>query len=105
MLRTELTKFGKKGESTREALRDANEEVMVTESYSAVTKRKVAGKAGVTPRGVHNYFPTTEDLLLATYRRAAQHLDERIRGTLQSDAALRTLSIMTTRYERHHGNH
>ena len=38
---------------------------MIDEGYAAVSTRRVAAKAGLTPPLVHYYFPTTDDLLLA----------------------------------------
>jgi AcrR family transcriptional regulator len=64
---------------------------MVSEGYAAVTTRKVASRLGVTPGGVHYYFPTTDDLLLATYRRAAERRAERVRALLESGTPLRAL--------------
>jgi AcrR family transcriptional regulator len=73
--------LSKKGLRTRQALLDATEEVMVSEGYAAVTTRKVASRLGVTPG----------DLLLATYRRAAERRAERVRALLESGTPLRAL--------------
>jgi AcrR family transcriptional regulator len=50
---------------------------MLREGYAAVTSRRVAGEAGVTPPLVHYYFATLDDLFLAVLRRRAeQHLQQ-----------------------------
>lgn len=45
---------------------------MVEEGYAAASTRRVAARAGLKPSLVHYYFPTTDDLLIAVYRRAAE---------------------------------
>jgi AcrR family transcriptional regulator len=50
---------------------------MLREGYAAVTSRRVAGEAGVTPPLVHYYFATLDDLFLAVLRRRAdEHLQQ-----------------------------
>jgi AcrR family transcriptional regulator len=51
---------------------------MVSEGYASVTTRRVASTVGLTPALVHYYFPTTEDLLVAAYRRAAERYDRHL---------------------------
>jgi len=76
---------------TRGVLLDATERLMVLEGYAAVTTRRVASKVGLTAALVHYYFPKTDDLLLAAYRRAAERYHERIREALASQQPLHTL--------------
>jgi AcrR family transcriptional regulator len=64
---------------------------MVLEGYASVTTRRVAGIVGQTAALVHYYYPTTEDLLVATYRRAVKRHDERVRQALGSDRPLHGL--------------
>ena len=45
------------------------ERLMLTEGYAAVTSRRVAKEAGLKAPLVHYYFPTTDDLFLALFRR------------------------------------
>ncbi len=76
---------------TRALLLDATERLMMSEGYAAVTTRRVAGLVGLTPALVHYYYLTTDDLLIATYRRAAERHDESIAQALQSDRPLHAL--------------
>lgn len=64
---------------------------MISEGYASVTTRRVAGIVGLTPALVHYYFPTTDDLLVAAYRRAAERHDGRILVALGSDRPLHAL--------------
>ena len=66
-----------KGSAKRTLLLDTAEKLIVQEGYAAVTTRRVALEAGVKPPLVHYYFPTTEDLLLAVYARAAEQAHQR----------------------------
>jgi AcrR family transcriptional regulator len=69
---------------TRALLLDAAEHLMLEEGYAAVTSRRVAAQAGVTPALVHYYFRTMDDLFLAVYRRRAQQGFERQEQALAS---------------------
>ena len=61
-----------KGSAKRALLLDTAEKLILKEGYAAANTRRVALEAGITPPLVHYYFPTTEDLLLAVYERAAE---------------------------------
>jgi AcrR family transcriptional regulator len=76
---------------SRALLLDATERLMVLEGYASVTTRRVASMVGLTGALVHYYYPTTEDLLVATYRRAVERHDERVRQALGSDRPLHAL--------------
>jgi AcrR family transcriptional regulator len=76
---------------SRALILDATERLMVSEGYASVTTRRVASMIGLTAALVHYYFATTDDLLVATYRRAVERYDERIRHALDSDRPLRAL--------------
>jgi AcrR family transcriptional regulator len=78
-------------EVTRGHLLDATEQLMITEGYAAVTTRRVGAAVGLTAALVHYYFPTTDDLLLATYRRAGERRDVVVREALASERPLRAL--------------
>ena len=81
---------------TRALLLDATERLMVLEGYAAVTTRRVASKVGLTGALVHYYYPTTDDLLLAAYRRSAERFDQRIREAAASHHPLHALwNILT----------
>lgn len=49
---------------------DTTEQLMRREGYAAVTTRRVAREAGLKAPLIHYYFPTTDDLFLAVFRRA-----------------------------------
>lgn len=69
---------------------------MLKEGYAAVSTRQVAAKCGIKAPLVHYYFPTTDDLLLAVYRRAAERNQERLGKALASPQPLRALWAMST---------
>ena len=77
-----------KGSAKRTLLLDTAEKLIVQEGYAAVSTRRVALEAGVKPPLVHYYFPTTEDLLLAVYARAAEQAHKRIGEALSSERPL-----------------
>lgn len=64
---------------------------MVLEGYAAVTTRRVASKVGLTAALVHYYYPTTDDLLIAAYRRSAERYDHRLREALASKRPLHAI--------------
>ncbi len=69
---------------------------MLAEGYAAVTTRQVAKQLGLAPGLIHYYFPTTDDLLIAVYRRAADQTVERLKlavGSGQPVQALWDISI------------
>src|ERR1700758_2070123 len=51
---------------------DATERLMLDEGYEAATPRAVAKLAGLAPGLVHYYYPSTDDVLVAAYRRTTQ---------------------------------
>ncbi len=64
---------------------------MLTEGYAAVTTRRVAKQLGLTAGLIHYYFPTTDELLVAVYRRASGQTDERLKKALASAHPIRGL--------------
>lgn len=72
------TRVGSEDSSTRLLILNATEQLMLREGYGAVSSRRVAKDAGLKPPLVHYYFPTTEDLFLAVYRRAVAQEQERL---------------------------
>lgn len=64
---------------------------MVREGYAAVTTRRVALEAGIKAPLVHYYFPTTDDLLLAMYRRSAERSHDATMEALKSCRPLEAL--------------
>lgn len=77
-----------KGSAKRTLLLDTAEKLIVDEGYAAVSTRRVALEAGLKPPLVHYYFPTTEDLLLAVYQRAAERSHQRTLDALSGASPL-----------------
>jgi AcrR family transcriptional regulator len=84
-------RIGSKGAQTRERLLGIAERLMLDEGYAAVTSRRVAGVAGVNAALVHYYFPVTDDLFLAVYRRGAERALERHRAATDARQPLRAM--------------
>lgn len=82
-------RFGTDKSATRLQLLDATLTLVVEEGYAAVSGRKVAAKAGLNASLVHYYFPTTDDLLLAAYKRGAEQSLARHREAVGSPDPLR----------------
>ena len=82
---------GTENSKTRARLLDVTERLMLDEGYAAVSSRRVASEAGVTGALIHYYFPTLDDLFLATFRRGAERNLERHALALESDQPLRKL--------------
>jgi AcrR family transcriptional regulator len=84
-------RIGSESSETRKRLLDIAERLMLDEGYAAVTSRRVAGVAGVNPALVHYYFPVTDDLFLAVYRRGAERALERHSAATRADQPLRAM--------------
>lgn len=84
-------RIGSESSKTRADLLDAAEELMRKEGYAAVTSRKVANQAKLTPQLVHYYFRTMDDLFLALWRRFVSNNVERQAQALASPEPLRAL--------------
>jgi len=84
-------RIGAEGSATRGQILDAAEAQMREDGYAAVSTRKVAARAGLKPSLVHYYFPTTDDLLLALFRKGADQSDVMIEQALASADPLRAL--------------
>src|SRR5262245_3846406 len=82
---------GTESSKTRFHLLDVTERLMLDEGYAAVTSRRVAKEAAVTPPLVHYYFPSLDDLFVAVFRRRAEEQLERQARHLASDDPLRAL--------------
>jgi AcrR family transcriptional regulator len=89
--KTPARRLGAETSTTRSALIDAAQRVMLEEGYSAVTSRRVAAKAGLKPQLVHYYFRSMDDLLLAVFRVGAERNLERQARALASPTPLRSL--------------
>lgn len=64
---------------------------MREKGYAAVSARNVAERAGLNYQLVFYYFPTMDDLLLATYQRRTQRLREGTERVLGSERPLHAL--------------
>ncbi|CAN7627776.1 helix-turn-helix domain containing protein [Phenylobacterium sp. LjRoot219] len=84
-------RFGPENSATRTVLLDATERLMLEEGYAAVTTRRVAKEVGLTPALVHCYFKTTDDLLVALYRRSTERNLAQLTAALQSEKPLQAL--------------
>ena len=86
-------RVGAETSKTRDALLDCVERLMSEEGYASVTYRAVAAKAGVTPSLVQYYFPTLDDIFVATIRRSTDRNIARLTQALQErpDDPLRVL--------------
>lgn len=58
--------------TTRLALLDAAEELLVEEGYAAVTSRRVAERAGTNAALIHYYFHSMDGLFVELFRRGAE---------------------------------
>lgn len=74
--------------TTRTALLDAAEGIMLNEGYAAVTTRRIASKAGLNSALVYYYFDTMDGLFIALFRRGAEQTRERWERVLASPQPL-----------------
>lgn len=88
---TAARRIGAESSATRALILDAAEALIREEGYASVSTRKVAAQAGLKPSLVHYYFPTTDDLFLAVFRKGAAQSDAMIERALASPAPLRAL--------------
>lgn len=88
---TPKRRIGNESSETRALIIDTAEQVIRDEGYAAASTRRVAIRAGLKPSLVHYYFPTTDDLFLAVFKRGAAQSDAMIEEALSSDDPLRAL--------------
>lgn len=91
-------RIGSEQAAARPVILDAAEKVILDEGYASVTTRRVAERAGLKAPLVHYYYKTTDDLLLAVYRRAAETSLQSHAEAMSSDdplAALWAININT----------
>jgi AcrR family transcriptional regulator len=74
--------------SSRTALLDAAEGIMINEGYAAVTSRRLAARAGVNPALVYYYFDTMDGLFIELFRRGSERSIERFALALLSPQPL-----------------
>lgn len=87
---------GSETSQTRTRLLDVTEQVMLDDGYAAVTSRRVAADAGVTPALVHYYFKTIDDLFLAVIRRRGAQYAKRQERALSSPRPIHALWELST---------
>src|SRR5207245_143773 len=91
-----VRRFGPEESETRTKLLDVTEHIMSTEGYAAVSTRRVAKESGFTSGLVHYYFKTTDDLLLAAYRRTTEQAFGRLMMIMDSDRPLDDVIRLTS---------
>jgi AcrR family transcriptional regulator len=74
--------------STRSALLDAAERIMIEEGYAAVSSRRVGTRAGVNPALVYYYFDTMDGLFIELFRRGSERSIERFAMALLASQPL-----------------
>ena len=84
-------RMGTETSETRVRLLDVTERIMIDDGYAAVSSRRIAKDAGVTPALVHYYFGTLDDLFLALLRRRAEQQLARQQRKLSAERPLRSL--------------
>lgn len=60
---------GSKGAASETLILDITKKLMLEEGYAAVSTRRVAKEVGMKAPSIHYYFPTTDDLFVALFRR------------------------------------
>lgn len=78
-------------EQSRALILDAAERLMRREGYAAVSTRRVALEAGVKPPLVHYHFETTENLLLALYKRFTAASEAELGKAIAADDPLQAI--------------
>jgi AcrR family transcriptional regulator len=74
--------------TTRNALLDAAQQLMLAEGYAGVSTRRVAAKAGVNSALVFYYFDSLDGLFIELFRRGAEQSFERLQEALSSPQPL-----------------
>ena len=77
--------------TTKSLILDAVEQLMIDDGYAAVSIRNVAKRAGLLPALVQYHYPSSDEMLLAAYRRGTQISSEALLGVVNSTDSLRAL--------------
>jgi AcrR family transcriptional regulator len=88
---TAKRRIGADTSETYSLILDAAEQVIREQGYAAASSRRIATEAGLKPSLVHYYFPTTDDVFLAVFKRGAAQSDAMIEQALTSDDPIRAL--------------
>jgi AcrR family transcriptional regulator len=86
--------------STRDAILDATESIMIEEGYAAVTSRRVAERAGLKSPLVHYHFGSMEDLFVAVYERSTREFFRRHLEAVTADNPLRAVWELSVHPQR-----
>jgi AcrR family transcriptional regulator len=84
-------RIGLESSSSRAALMDGVEAVLRDDGYAALSARSVAERAGLKHQLVYYYFPTMDDLLMATYRRHTDRVLARIEAASRESRPLHAI--------------
>lgn len=79
------------GSKQRERLVEAAAELLREEGYSALSARRVTGRAGLKSQLLYYYFETMDALVLAVLRRITERRQERFERALASPDPLREI--------------
>src|SRR5262245_8648296 len=74
--------------STRNALLDAAQQLMLDDGYAAVTTRRIAAKAGLNSALVFYYFESVDGLFIELFRRGSARSFDRLQEALASPQPL-----------------
>lgn len=88
---TARRRIGPDTSETHALILDAAEQVIRDEGYAAASSRRIATQAGLKPSLVHYYFPTTDDVFLAVFKRGAAQSDAMIEAALSGPDPLHAL--------------
>jgi AcrR family transcriptional regulator len=77
--------------TTRSALLDAAERIMLEEGYAAVSSRRLGAAVGVNPALVYYYFENMDNLFIELFRRGADRSYQRQLEALASEQPLWSL--------------
>ena len=81
-------RMGAPASKTRSDLLDTAERIMRDEGYAAVTSRRLASCAGLSPQIVYYYFTTMDELFEALFARLAEDLLAAIEAAAEADEPL-----------------
>jgi AcrR family transcriptional regulator len=71
--------------STRDALLNSTEQIMLEDGYAAVTYRNVAAKAGASLGSLQHHFPSLDDLFIGVLRRYSERNREMLVNGLHAN--------------------
>jgi AcrR family transcriptional regulator len=75
---------------------NAAQQLMLDDGYAAVTARRLAARAGVSPQLVHYYFRSMDDLFISVVRRGESQSLARLDRALAAERPLHALWELST---------